>query len=155
MIRHIDELAELYALGSLDSRDRALVERHTRTCVACANRIRAAEETIAFMADLEEHHKPPRAIFQNFAVRLAASRAAQKRLSGKVIGTVLGAIVLTLGLAYVSGERPSTPTALADANHAFSGDAGLDPRATRLWRESRETKIHYLQDGLSLDFSEL
>lgn len=131
MTRHIDELAELYALGSLDARDRAVVERHTRTCVDCANRIRNAEETIAFIADLEQHHDPPRAIAQSFAARLASSRAAQKRLSGKVIGTVLGAISLSLGFAYVPVERPSTRTALADSNNAISNAARVDVRTTR------------------------
>jgi hypothetical protein len=64
MNRHIGEFAELYALGSLEARKRATVELHVRTCVACANRIRAAEETIAFIAGLEVHHEPPRPSFK-------------------------------------------------------------------------------------------
>jgi anti-sigma-K factor RskA len=96
--RHIDELAELYALGSLEAEERAAVEHHIRGCLRCADRIRAAEETIAFVSDLEAHHEPPHAIAENFAARLAVSRHAQKRLSLKVITTVFvgGLIVFAL-----------------------------------------------------------
>lgn len=98
MKRHIDELAELYALGSLESAERAAVERHIRGCTECADRIRAAEETISFIADLEAHHEPPDAIAENFACRLAGSRLAQQRLSLKVITSVLAGGLIVLGL---------------------------------------------------------
>ena len=96
MTRHIGERAELYALGSLDSAERTVVERHVRICLECANRVRAAEGTIAFIADLEAHHEPPESIAQNFTVRLGNSRAAQKLLSVKVITTVLVVGLLVL-----------------------------------------------------------
>lgn len=98
MKRHIDELAELYALGSLESDERAVVERHIRGCTECADRIREAEETISFIADLETHHEPPDAIAENFACRLAGSRHAQQRLSLKVITTVLAGGLIIIGL---------------------------------------------------------
>ncbi len=87
MNRHIGELAELFVLGSLDDRERAVVERHVQTCLQCANRIRDAEETVAFISDLEEHHDPPQTIAERFATRLALSRSEQKSLSLKVITT--------------------------------------------------------------------
>lgn len=89
MTRHIDERAELYALGSLDAAEGRVVERHVRTCLECANRIRAAEKTVAFIADLEAHHDPPQSIAESFSARLADSRTAQKLLSLKVITTAL------------------------------------------------------------------
>ena len=98
MKRHIGELAELYALGSLETGERAAVERHIRTCVECADRIRSAEETIAFVSDLEPHHEPPHTIVESFAGRLAVSRRAQKRLSLKVITTVCVGGLIVLGL---------------------------------------------------------
>lgn len=95
MSGHINELAELYALGSLEVRERATVERHVRTCVECANRVRAAEETIAFISDLQEHHEPPQTIAENFVARLAVSRVAQKHASLKVITTIfVGGLIL-------------------------------------------------------------
>jgi anti-sigma-K factor RskA len=96
--RHIGELAELYALGSLEADERSVVERHIRDCIQCADRIRDAEETIAFISDLESHHEPPRAIAESFAGRLAVSRQAQKQLSLKVITTVFVGGLIVLGL---------------------------------------------------------
>ncbi|HEY1654387.1 MAG TPA: hypothetical protein VGF86_04655 [Candidatus Tumulicola sp.] len=103
MSSHIDELAELYALGSLEAGERASVEWHVRSCVECANRIRSAEETIAFISDLEESHEPPKAIAENFNARLATSRVAQKQLSLKVITGVVvsGLMILSLSGAMV------------------------------------------------------
>ncbi len=69
MSRHIGELAELYALSSLDERERAVVERHVQGCLECANRIRDSAES--------------------FASRLALARAEQKALSLKVISTAM------------------------------------------------------------------
>ena len=100
MNSHIDELAELYALGSLEAGERTAVERHIRGCIECADRIRTAEETIAFISDLEAHHEPPCAIAENFAARLAVSRRAQKRLSLKVITTVCVGGLIVIGLAH-------------------------------------------------------
>lgn len=49
MTQHIDELAELYALGVLDEEERARVDAHALACDACASRLGEAESTIAFM----------------------------------------------------------------------------------------------------------
>lgn len=44
--QHIDELAELYALGSLDELDRARVDAHVRTCEECAAQLGEAEAAL-------------------------------------------------------------------------------------------------------------
>lgn len=49
--RHIDELAELYALGSLDELDRARVDAHVRTCEECAARLGEAEATLVALIE--------------------------------------------------------------------------------------------------------
>lgn len=56
---HVGELAELYALGTLDDRERSLVDAHARTCRECAARIGEAEQTIANSVELLE---PPAAL---------------------------------------------------------------------------------------------
>ncbi len=99
MSRHIGELAELYVLGSIDDGERASVERHIRSCVECANRIRDAEETLVFISDLEEHHEPPETTAERFATRLALSRAEQKSLSLKVVTTAV-----VIGLMALAGS---------------------------------------------------
>jgi Putative zinc-finger len=47
--QHIDELAELYALGVLDEEERARVDAHAIGCDTCAGRLGEAERTVAFM----------------------------------------------------------------------------------------------------------
>ena len=44
--QHIDELAELYALGSLDEMEGARIDAHVRTCQDCAARLGEAETTV-------------------------------------------------------------------------------------------------------------
>lgn len=47
MNRHIDALAELYALGSLNDLERQQVDAHVRWCDECATRLGAAEKTVS------------------------------------------------------------------------------------------------------------
>jgi anti-sigma factor RsiW len=49
--QHIDELAELYALGSLEEPQRALVDAHVRMCEACAGRLGEAEATVVALIE--------------------------------------------------------------------------------------------------------
>lgn len=51
---HIDESAELYALGALSDAERASVEAHVSACAACARRVGEAEETVAFWSSEAE-----------------------------------------------------------------------------------------------------
>jgi hypothetical protein len=54
--QHVSELAELYALGTLDDRERALVDEHALICDECAARLGEAEATVA---QLVEQRTPP------------------------------------------------------------------------------------------------
>lgn len=47
---HIDENAELYALGTLSDSERAAVDAHVATCASCAQRVGEAEETVAALS---------------------------------------------------------------------------------------------------------
>ncbi|HZZ65455.1 MAG TPA: zf-HC2 domain-containing protein [Candidatus Baltobacteraceae bacterium] len=50
MIEHIDEDAELYAVGALDDTRAEFVERHVAGCSACAQRLDEAQNTVADVA---------------------------------------------------------------------------------------------------------
>lgn len=43
---HVDELAELYALGALDDSERDTVDKHIASCTQCLRRVGEAEETM-------------------------------------------------------------------------------------------------------------
>lgn len=55
---HLEELAELYALGALPDRERAAAQVHIASCAACANRVGQAEETVASMVSAHETPLP-------------------------------------------------------------------------------------------------
>ncbi|HET9394006.1 MAG TPA: zf-HC2 domain-containing protein [Candidatus Rubrimentiphilum sp.] len=50
---HVDENAELYALGSLSDSERAAVDAHVATCASCAQRVGEAEEIVAALSARE------------------------------------------------------------------------------------------------------
>lgn len=49
---HLDERAELYALGDLDERERREVERHARACPACAEHLAESCQTVYALSAL-------------------------------------------------------------------------------------------------------
>ncbi len=51
---HIDENAELYALGALDEMERTRVERHVHACDLCAKRLGEAEATVLHLIEGRE-----------------------------------------------------------------------------------------------------
>lgn len=57
--QHVDELAELYALGTLSEMERVRVDAHVRSCDACAARVGEAE---AAVAQLVEEWEPSAAL---------------------------------------------------------------------------------------------
>lgn len=48
---HLDDDAELYALGMLENEDRARIEAHLRDCDMCLQRVGRAEATVAAMTE--------------------------------------------------------------------------------------------------------
>jgi hypothetical protein len=50
-VNHIDQEAELYALGMLDDDERARIDDHAATCAECAARLGRAEAAVAALAD--------------------------------------------------------------------------------------------------------
>lgn len=55
---HLEERAELYALGALDDSERAQVERHLTACAACAARVGQAEATVLALIESDTGTMP-------------------------------------------------------------------------------------------------
>ena len=60
-MQHLDENAELYALGELDPAERVAIEAHLATCTACVERVAEAESVVAAMAAALPAHETRRA----------------------------------------------------------------------------------------------
>lgn len=56
--RHLEESAELYALGALPDDERAAADTHLAECDACARRVGEAEQTVAAMVQPDSSFSP-------------------------------------------------------------------------------------------------
>jgi hypothetical protein len=96
---HIDELAELYAVGSLSEFERARVDQHAATCASCAADLRRAEETVADLAQAQaqpEQQAPP-----SLQRRLNQSLAQSERRGALTWHPFAAAIAAAIVLAFI------------------------------------------------------
>ena len=115
-LEHLGEDAELYALGGLDDLDRSRVERHVRTCDACARRVGEAESTILRL--IEDGASP------DSSVRVGA--APQRSTSRPFIARPPGWIV-AVAAAFVLGLLPWGAVLIRDRDASDSVRPGLAP----------------------------
>lgn len=102
---HIEELAELYALGALDDAERASVLAHVHSCSACAQRLGQAE---AVIAELTPEMEPPASL--DVRVRHAFTR--QRRVVPMRWQSLVAAafiIGLLPGLIFAALYKPAVP----------------------------------------------
>lgn len=98
MTEHIDELAELYALGSLDDLERVRVERHVSECAICAMRLNEAEETVTAVAESQPLHAAPAALRARLLRSIEPSprpRAAWRTWPAAVAAVLILALIPT------------------------------------------------------------
>jgi hypothetical protein len=100
-MNHIDEEAELYALGMLEDDERARVDEHLATCEPCSVRVGEAEAAVAALVDSTQQRKAERriarwpiAVAAAFAVA-AAGLLAQNVSLHAAVGTD-GALLATM-----------------------------------------------------------
>jgi len=110
---HIGELAELYALGSLDDAERATVDAHVRWCEVCAKRLGEAE---ALIAETIEDREPPPALGARVRKAFVAPTAPPQWGALVAAAFVLG---LLPGLLFAALYRPPSPFQ-ADRDRAVS-----------------------------------
>jgi hypothetical protein len=121
MTDHIDELAELYAVGSLDDLERARVERHVTGCETCAAQLRQAQETAAALAQAQVRvlHEPP----AQLRTRLDAALSSRKRpvLTWHPFAAgIAAAIVLAFIPTWVAVDRNSALLAMRQDERALA-----------------------------------
>lgn len=120
---HVDELAELYALGELDERESARLEAHIAQCAACLRRVGEAEETVLA---LESATKP-------IANSAAEARSLDRRRPPVwwwAVPAIAAAFVIGLLLPRPAPEANRATLAMIHSHFAhaqFSGAAGAPP----------------------------
>ena len=114
--QHIEDLAELYALGSLDDAAMAQVDAHARECPPCAARLGEAESTVAAMI---EQRTPSPALDRRMHARFAAAaRPRWMRTLPAIAAAFLIGFLPALGLWL--GERRETANFDADRQTAVA-----------------------------------
>lgn len=119
MSEHVDELAELYALGSLEDLDRARVERHTASCAACAARLSEAEDSVAHIAELQTLHAPPARLKARLHASLAPGSVRHAWVR-TVPAAIAAAIVLALIPTWVAVDRTRTVAVMRQDEQALA-----------------------------------
>lgn len=120
MTDHVDELAELYALGTLDEIERARVEQHVEVCEDCALRLDEASIVVADLAQAGAAASPPPALEH----RLLQSAGLHGRPHPRhlphwqVVGAIAAVFALAFIPAWVAVDR--TTFARNDDNRALA-----------------------------------
>lgn len=131
---HIGELAELYALGTLDDSERARVDSHVRSCGECARRLGEAETSIAgTMPELEPSPQLDRRIRAAFAPRTPALRLGPLIAAAFVLGLLPGAIfgVLHRTASPFESDRDSAIAAMVNSHFLHAQFTPLAPDAPK------------------------
>ena len=101
-MNHIDQEAELYALGMLEDDERARVDEHLRECIPCTAKVGEAEAAVAALIDsTQARRQRPRTAWWPLAVAAAFALTATGLLGQNVIlrgalgtdGTLLATMV--------------------------------------------------------------
>lgn len=122
MIDHIDEAAELYALGSLDELERARVERHIAQCAACAARLYEAESTVAAIAQAQAvpSHEAPASLRSRLDASLGHDARRGMRTWHPFAAAIAAAIVLAFIPTWVAVDRNTALIAMRQDERALA-----------------------------------
>jgi hypothetical protein len=133
---HIDELAELYALGVLAQGEVDTVELHIAQCTTCARRVGEAEETVLALERGYRAQQPPDA--PGWRLRLEDSRPALWRIAS----AVAAGIVIGIGIMLSRGAPAGQSQALNAMIHSHFSHAQFAP----LVPGAPDAKVIYARD---------
>lgn len=137
---HVGELAELYAAGALDERQRSMVEAHVARCAECLRRTGEAEETVLA---LERRFKiPDEAAAAQIPLTLRGS-------PGRFWYAVAIAAALVIGFLIPHPQSPQSPATLAMIQSHFSHAQfnGSGPAAKVLYARDRSWYYVIVEGG--------
>lgn len=143
MNRHIDELAELYALGTLDEEERLRVDAHALDCTACAQRLGEAESTIAA---IERSVPAPASLDRRmsgvFARRRGVRFPAALAAAALIVGLLLSAWALRLVRSTIAfdADRQQAVVAMVSGHFAHAQFQAATP-------DSPKAKLIYARNG--------
>ncbi|MGH7708511.1 MAG: anti-sigma factor family protein [Vulcanimicrobiaceae bacterium] len=148
---HLDESAELYALGALEPHEAALVEQHLAVCADCARRVGRAETAVANMeAAFVPQAAPPADLARRLAAPPLANVARARPRPGWMAAAIAAVFVAVLGLAALGRQFGTLQATIARNDLVFATMANAHFRhASFIGRGAPElvAKAIYAPDG--------
>jgi anti-sigma factor RsiW len=158
MNQHLGDDAELYALGALEPAERDAVDAHLTVCAECAQRVGAAEETVAHLASVVPRAEPSPELGARIRAS-AAMRRSDKHLpreqAGRALRLVWMAVAASLVLAVALGAALVQSGVLKDQLraddlalvHVVYGHFQHAPLTRRVPSALAAAKVLYASDG--------
>jgi hypothetical protein len=112
-MNHIEDDAELYAIGALEEPERGTVERHARSCQACAERLAQARENVASVESLRPQFVPSPVLAARLQDTVRPSRAAHFWIGALATAAVFALALIPTWVA-VDRERSASRAMGAD-----------------------------------------
>jgi Putative zinc-finger len=160
---HVEDLAELYALGALTDPERVKVDEHLRVCTDCARLVGASERDVALIASSEAQSDAPAQLAARvermFRARpsttpipsqvlssRAASRDRRWRLAAAMAAAFLVGILPSL---YFWNENRDLHRAMLAQSGAMERLALASHRTSTFWptEKGRPAQVLYAPDG--------
>lgn len=112
-LEHIDDAADLYALGALDDEERRAIDRHVAQCDACARLLSEAEERVATLAQADVQHRAPAQLER----RVSSIVRSRPRPSASFMAIAAALVIGLLPSAYFWQQNQAMHAAMvADAD---------------------------------------
>ena len=121
---HVDERAELYALGALDAAEARALETHVAHCAECRRRVGEAEEAVLVMDGQFAPMPPPASLASR--VRASRTRAAGRGVSWYALAAACvvlllpSLVLLSMLMQARDTERVHAAATLAMVNSHFA-----------------------------------
>lgn len=141
---HIGDLAELYAAGALDERERARVEAHLSRCSECLRRTAEAEEVVLM---LERRFKIPED-FKSATRPLALARPANRLWT---IAAVAAALVVGFLIPHPQSRQSLATLAMIQSHFSHAQFSGSGPAAKVLYARDRSWYYFIVQGSHRYD----
>lgn len=140
---HVADLAELYAVGSLDERDRDRVDAHVLECDACAAQVGAAEAAIAALIA----ERAPSPILDARMHRAFAARGYRRFWTGLAAAAFIAGLLPSLWFwsaarnsAAFTADREQAVRAMVSSHFAHAQFAALT-------KDAPKAKVIYARTG--------
>jgi len=116
-MNHIDDSAELYALGALDDLERKRVDAHVATCARCARRLDEAERAVTHAIEADPQYEPSAALGARLTASLDArpTRRATVPRTWFAVAAALAILALPIGYLARGPMRPPSDAQFANA----------------------------------------